>query len=126
MKFLRFGLGVLLACFLLCAAAVSSLGRCTEEAAALLEQAQRFGSAGNFEEAAHWISRASEAWEARKGFLGSTLRHEELDEIEVGFRSLLAIAEQEAEDQFAPACAEQIARIRHVSEMEKPFYYNVL
>ncbi len=126
MKFLRFGLGVLLVCFLLCAAAASSLGRCTEETAALLEQAQRFGNAGNFKEAAHWIRQASEGWEARKGFLGSTLRHAELDEIEAGFHSLLAIAEQEAEDQFAPACAELIARVRHVSEMEKPFYYNVL
>ncbi len=126
MRFLRFGAGVLLACFLLCAAAASSLGRCTEETAALLEQAQRFGGAGNFEEASRWIRRASEGWEARKGFLGSTLSHEELDEIEVGFCSLLAIAEQEAEDQFAPACAELIARVRHVSEMEKPFYYNVL
>lgn len=126
MKFLRLGVGVLLACFLLCAAAASSLDRCTGEASTRLEQAQRFGSTGNFEEAARWISQASEVWEARKGFLGSTLRHEELDEIEVGFRSLLAIAEQEADDQFAPACAELIARIRHVSEMEKPFYYNVL
>ncbi len=126
MRFFRLGAGVLLGCFLVCAAASSVLGRCAAQTASQLEQAQRFGEAGNFEEAALWINRASEGWEAHKGFLGSTLRHEELDEIEIAFHSLLAIAGQDENDDFAPTCAELIARIRHVANMEKPYFYNIL
>ncbi len=91
-----------------------------------LERAREAGSTGDFGEAARQVDAAVALWEEKKGFFGMALRHNDLDEINASFCELRAYAEGANEDEFAPACAGLIARIRHISEMEKPYYYNVL
>ncbi len=126
MKYLYAALAILLACLILCIAVVGRLDRYTARAVETLERAQASGTSGDFGEAARQVDEAIALWEEKKGFFGMALRHNDLDEITASFCELRAYAGGANEDEFVPACAGLIARIRHISEMEKPYYYNVL
>jgi len=125
-KHLYAALAILLVCLILCFTVVERLDRYTSRTAETLEQARTAGSSGDFGEAARQVREAFSFWDEKKGFFGMALRHNDLDSINEAFCELRAYAEGENEDEFAPACAGLIARIRHIAEMEKPYYYNVL
>ncbi len=126
MRHLYAALAILLACLILCLVVVGRLDRYTTRTAETLERAQAAGSSGDFGEAADQVREAFALWDGKKGFFGMALRHNDLDSINEAFCELRAYAEGANEDEFAPACAGLIARIRHIAEMEKPYYYNVL
>lgn len=125
MKYLYTGLGILLACLVLCMVSTTALDRCTTEAVSRLEQARRSGEAGSYEQAAHWIEKASEGWEKRMGFFGIILSHDQLDKVDSSFRKAQAYARNENAGEFGPTCAELIDTLQNLSETEKPHYYNV-
>jgi len=119
-------LAILLACLILCLTVVGRLDRYTSGTAETLERAREAGASGDFGEAAERVREAFSFWDGKKGFFGMALRHSDLDSINEAFCELRAYAEGANGDEFAPACAGLIARIRHIAEMEKPYYYNVL
>ena len=54
------------------------------------------------------------------------LSHEELDEIESVFSALESYGKTETGDEFRSSCAELALRLRHIRQMDVPFYYNFL
>ncbi len=126
MRTLGVGIGILAICLALCLGTTFLLDRYTEQAAAQLEQAKLFGEAGEYEEAVRWVDLAISDWEARKGFFGMALRHDELDRVVQTLQELHVYAEDGCAEEFGPTCAGLIEQIRHISDMEKPYFYNVL
>lgn len=125
MKYLYTGLGILIVCLVLCTVSTATLDRCTAEAASQLEQARLLGEAGAYEQAAHWVEKASEGWEKRMGFFGIILPHDQLDRVDNAFRKAQAYAQEENNGEFVPICAELIDTLLNLSETERPHYYNV-
>ena len=125
MRPLVLGLGLLLLCLALCLTATLLLNRFTDHAAAALETARKLAADGDYPAAAAQVRAAWRYWEARRGFFGVVLRHAEADGVHGSFRRLLAYGENAVAQEFAPACAELIAEIRHLAEAERPHYYNV-
>ena len=125
MKYLYTGLGILLACLLLCLVMTTVLGRFTGEAVSQMERARALGEAGAYEQAARWVEKASGDWERRMGFFGIMMPHDHLDEVGSAFRKALAYAGNANDEEFSPICVELIDTLRNLSEMETPHYYNV-
>ena len=126
MRYFYIGLAILLLCLALCFTVTAVLDHYTEEAASLLEQAAERADRGDFQAAAQLVARTRDFWEQHHGFFGIALRHAESDTINSTFRELLEYAENECTEEFEPTCADLIAQIRHLSDMEKPYYYNIL
>lgn len=85
-----------------------------------MEQAAERADRRDFQAAAQLVARTRDFWERHHGFFGIALRHAESDTINSTFRELLEYAENECTEEFEPTCADLIAQIRHLSDMEKP------
>ena len=125
MKFLYTGAGILLACLLLCIIVTSTLNRYTEEAVSQIEQARQLGEAGEYEEAADCIEKATVRWEERMNFFGIALPHEHLDKVDEAFQKTQAYARIKNSSEFGPNCITLIEDIRSLAEIETPKFYNV-
>lgn len=126
MKYFYTGLGILLACLVLCVIGTTALDRYAAETASLLEHAYQLGETGAFEQAERWVRAASEGWEKRRGFFGVFLSHDQLDTVEGAFHKARAYAADANDEEFGPICVELIEALHNLSDMERPKYYNVL
>lgn len=126
MKYLYLGAGILALGLALCIVSTAALGRQTDRAAALLDQALEAADRGDFDAAEVRTRRAMDLWERHKGFFGMILRHDEADQVTSTFRALAEYAKNHCAEEFSPTCAQLLAQIRHLSEMEAPHYYNIL
>ena len=126
MKPLAVGAGILLACLALCIGMLALLDHYTGEAAGQLEEARRLANAGQFDEATAAVEAVWAQWQERRGFFGIVLRHDEADQVHTTFRQLVEYGRNGTVEEFEPTCADLIEQIRHLSDMEKPRYYNVL
>ena len=126
MKYLWIGAALLALCMVVCTVSTAVLDRDTAWAVCRLEDARQQADAGHLSSACTLVMEAQEFWQSRRGYWGVFLRHSETDEINAVFQQLAAYAQAGCAEEFSPTCAGLIARIRHLADMEKPRYYNVL
>lgn len=126
MKYLYIGIALLVLCLALCITTTAVLASYTEQAVALLEDAQEQADSGNFHEAEQLVRKTMNFWKERHGFLGTILRHAEADDINATFYELVEYAQNGCIEEFEPSCAKLIEQINHLTDMEKPHYYNIL
>ena len=125
MKYLYIGLGtliVLLAASILSCVLIASALDVPERS---LEQAQ-LSVDTDLQDAVRYAEEAADAWEQRRHFLSSFLSHDELDEVDRAFVELRTYGRTRTQEEFEARCAELRLRLRHISEMDIPFYYNFL
>ena len=125
MKFLYIGLALLLACLVFCISTTVALDHYTSQASQQLETALELSQAGDLSTALKLVAEAQALWDRHHGFWGVILRHAEADEINAVFQELVAYARNNCKEEFEPTCANLIERIHHLSDMEKPYYYNI-
>ncbi len=92
----------------------------------LLEQAETRCCLGDYEGAERLTLEAQALWAKHEGFLGTTLRHTESDDVGILFPPLLSALRQEDGEEFELRSLELRATLRHLSRMEAPYYFNVL
>ena len=126
MKHLWIALGLLAAVLLCSFCSVQVLSRSTEAVSASLSQAQEHAQRGDYAAAAQQVSRAQELWEEAEAPLGVLLHHEETDEIRFQLAALSAAANPQEPEDFLCRCAELLARLEHLKELDRPRYYNIL
>lgn len=125
MKYFLIGLGTLLAVL------AASILSCVLIASALsaperaLEQAEQLAET-DFQSAVSHAETAADGWERHRHFLSSFLSHDELDEVDRAFSELQTYGRTHTAEEFEVRCAELRLRLRHISEMDIPFYYNFL
>ena len=90
-----------------------------------LRLAQVQSERGDFTNAADAVLAASQNWKAHERFFDVVLRHSEVDEISTVFSSLYQYALARDADDFAAQCAEMIARIQHIRQMQLPTASNI-
>ena len=126
MKYLYFGAGILAVLLAACIFSTFLISGCTAKTLESLEQALSAFDGGNFPAAAEHADRAKSEWERHSNLLSAMLSHEELDEIESVFSALESYGKTETGDEFRSSCAELALRLRHIRQMDVPFYYNFL
>ena len=125
MKYLIWGL-VLLALVLSCALLASAaLDRQVERTVQQVDCARLAAERGDFNAALLAADCAAESWQSGLGLLGVLLNHTETDEVQFSFAALRACIAMEQEDEILPRCQELSERLKHIANMEKPFFYNI-
>ena len=126
MKYLIWGL-VLLALVLGCALLASdALDRQVERTVQLVEHARLAAERGDFDAALQAADNATETWQSGLGLMGVLLNHTETDEVQFSFAALRACIAMEQQEEIIPRCRELSERLRHIANMEKPFFNNIL
>ena len=97
-----------------------------EKAANLLEKSLLALREGDFARACAYASQAARQWQASKGLFCAVLDHAETDEIAFSLAELRQSAAAGDRVECRLLCARTAARMRHVEQMELPFYYNFL
>ena len=110
----------------LCIWGTGRVCRISKEASALLEQAETRCFLGDYEGAEQLTLEAQALWSAHEGFLGTTLRHTESDDVGILFPPLLLTLRQKDGREFQLRSLELRAMLRELSRMEVPYYFNVL
>ena len=126
MKYFYIGLGVLAVLLALSIGSSALLCRSTQDPERLLQNADAALLADDFPAAAALAGRAARAFDRRRDLLSAMLSHEELDEIAIGFSDLEVYAAEGSREEFRARCKELQFRLRHIAEMDLPFYYNFL
>ena len=126
MKLLYLGLGILAVLLALCIGSSVLLCRSTRESEAHLQEAAAALEADNFSAAANHAQQAKQAFDRRQELLSAFLSHEELDEIAIDFAELEVYGQEGSREEFRARCEALLFRLRHVAEMDVPFYYNFL
>lgn len=96
-----------------------------EETAQELEQAYRYAKDEQLKLARTHVNRASDCWDRHGAYFGTVLRHDEIDGVVGEFARLKVTIEAGDRDEFLPACAALLATLRHIQEMEHPYFYNL-
>lgn len=124
MKYLYIGIGVLAALLALCILSTLLVSFGTRAALSSLETSLTAFDEGDFLTAMEHAMHAKSEWEQHSGLLSTLLSHEELDEIDAGFTALSSYCITKTTDEFRSLCAELSLRLRHITQMDIPFYYN--
>lgn len=126
MKHLFLGLGILAVLLALGIGSSALLCRSTRDSEALLLAAEAAVAEGDLPTAAALAQQAGQAFSARQELLSALLSHEELDQIAIGFAQLRAYGAEGSREGFRAQCGELLFRLRHVAQLDQPFYYNFL
>lgn len=124
MKYLYIGIGVLVLLLAGCILSTALISVCTCKAADALEVALSAFDEGSFSAAAAQAEYAKSEWDRHAKLLSALLSHEELDEIDAAFTALDSYRKTQTADEFRNRCAELSLRLRHITQMDIPFYYN--
>lgn len=114
---------LLLAGGLASSASLTRLTLKTQEAMALARDAAAVGDLPAAETA---ISEAQAEWARTEPLLNMLLNHEETDRISFAILNLDACLQTRDPDALLLRCSELIAMLEHLSQLEKPLYYNLL
>lgn len=115
---------------LLCAAALwngLSLDRFTGNLVSSLEQAQGMAEKGSWEEAARITENAERRFQERAFYLHITLRHSDIDAVEISFREVeQLLTHRERLGEYAAANARLTAQLELIAQSERFSLHNVL
>ncbi len=98
----------------------------TEQVAATVAQAQTSAEQENLDGALQQIRKASRQWSSKRNLYGAMMRHQEADDITVDLAAAEANAQHGQREEFLVLCAQLLANLRHIADMETPKLYNIL
>lgn len=126
MKYLYIGLSLLAATLAASIVSLCTLNLRTNEAAVQLEAAIDAFDRDDWQTATACVEKAGDIWDHYSGLLGTVLDHQESDAIKWGLANIRSFAVTKSGEEFRAGCTETAAMIRHVAQMERPYYYNIL
>ena len=104
--------------------------RCTTQASnqlvTLLNQAEEAAEGGDWRSATTLTRQAQEMWDGYAGLLYITSCHTHADAVTTGFREVLELLQQEAEEEYSAANGVLIAETEHLAEVEQLSLANLL
>ena len=80
----------------------------------------------NQTEALAAVERAAAIWKRHGDYFGTVLRHDEIDGVAGEFARLDVTVRAGDWDEFLPSCAALLETLRHIREMELPYFFNIL
>ena len=125
MKYALIALLILSLVLGMCLLCLNLLEDTTEQVTETLKLALDAAARKDFPVALFHVQHAQEQWEKTEGLYGVLLNHSETDEITFLLSALMVCAEQPVAEELQYRCAELIAMLEHIAEMEKPYYYNI-
>jgi len=126
MKYLMLGLGLIA---LLLGGSLLVLwytACCLDEAADPLNALQPLLKEEDYEAILALTEESQSLWESHRGYFCSIFSHTELEDIDQGYASLIAYAEQEELAELRDAHRRLLERMEHLRRMDRPYYYNIL
>lgn len=100
--------------------------RVSEEAKKTCSLTELAFSASDQQSALKAVSEAKDYWESREWFLGSVLRHADLEDVVQLFNIIKVYAQREDWDDYYGNCAALLARLEHIGESEQLRLKNIL
>lgn len=91
-----------------------------------LMQAEQRGEAGDWAEAERLTRKAQSDWNSANLYLYIVLRHDYTDEVDTGFREVLALIQWQETPEYASANGELLGQVLHFSEAEQLNWKNLL
>ena len=76
--------------------------------------------------AAAALSRAEQTWKKREDFFSAVLAHDEVDQVATDLAQLREYIRIRDMDDYLATAASLMETIRHMRQVELPFYYNIL
>lgn len=76
--------------------------------------------------AAAALSRAEQTWKQREPYFSAVLAHDEVDQVAASFAQLREYIRLRDMDDYLATAASLMETIRHMRQVELPYYYNVL
>lgn len=125
MKYALIALLILVLVLALCLFSLNLLENTTQQVTETLLFAQKAAECEDYPTALFHVLHAQEQWKKTEGLYGVLLNHSETDEITFLISALVVCAEQPVREEFQYRCAELVAMLEHIAEMEKPYYYNI-
>ena len=128
MRRLCTSLGLLVLLAAACGIHTAYLGQFTRQLSGQLTQAQELVEQEDWDGAARLTERAKEQWTAHGGYLHTTLRHTDIDEILISFDEALAFlrGSEHQPAEYAAANARLITQLDLLLEAELPSITNLL
>lgn len=126
MKYFYIGLSLLVVTLTAGILSLCALNALVDETADHLDAAIAAYDRGDEQEAVESAQKAEQVWNRYSGFLGAILDHEEADTAKWGMANIRSYAATGTMEEFRASCTETVAIIRHIAEMERPHYYNIL
>jgi len=126
MRYFYGAAALLLAVLALCVICVCSLSRMTGKTLDTMQDARAAAAREDYPAAREAARNAADSWAQLEGLLDVLLDHRETDEIHFAFAALLACAEDPDSGELLYRCDELIAQLHHISELEMPYYFNIL
>lgn len=127
MKRLWIAAGILLALFAAAAANVFWIGSLTRQVAGELVQAQAAVSEGDWDRAQQLTQEAQQLFQRQSFYLHITLRHSDIDAVEVAFHEVAQLlSHRERAGEYAAANARLAAQVQLLAESEAFTLKNIL
>lgn len=126
MKQLWIALGLLAALFSATIANSLCLRSFTGEVSSLLIQAEERWEAGDQEEALTLTRQAEAKWKSRSLYLHTTLRHSDIDPVDLLFQQTLALLQSQEGGEYAASNAALLGQLKLVWEQEQLDFQNLL
>ena len=126
MKRLWISLGILLAIFGLSLANIRYATQASNQLVTLLNRAEDLAESGNWHRATELTRQAQAQWDGHTGLLYVTACHDNADAVNTGFREVLELLQQEAEEEYSAANGVLIAEVEHLAEVEQLSLANLL
>lgn len=126
MKYIAICLSCFFALLILCTYSAIRVIDAVEKTTVVLETAVQAENHGGKEASLQIIRQASDIWKSHEPFFGTVLRHDEIDNVVEEFARLESYASTEDQDDFLSNCKALIARLKHIQEMEKPTFQNIM
>lgn len=102
------------------------LTRFTGELTSLLDRAHHQASIGNWDEAGLFVRTAREQWDNKSFYLHTTLRHEDIDEINSTFEELSGLLEHREEGEYSAILSRLACQLNLLQESEALTLKNIL
>lgn len=126
MKYIYTSIACFLAVLLLCSYSSIRVIKHVEETTQYLEEAIAAERRGDKTESLQIVQKARKSWCSHELFFGTVLRHDEVDGVIEEFARLESYASTEDQDDFLSNCKALLARLKHIQEMEKPSFQNIM
>lgn len=122
MKYLWIGAAILVVLLVICISVNEMLTDATASVQRELQSANDLAAKKDYRSAAEHAKKAADEWDTHLHFFASVLCHDETDEITAGLAELQVVEEAE----FLQTVSTLLARLEHISEMDRPLLHNIL
>ena len=125
MRHIVIGGGIFAAVLLFCLWSGHYVTQAVKSAEESLVQAYDLAEKEDTDAALQAVEAASSCWDDHSDYFGTVLRHDEIDSVVGEFARLRITIRSGDNDEFLPTCAALLATLRHIREMEWPYFYNI-